>query len=123
MSARPLASVIFSLVYVENIYKSLFACSLQWAMSIFKGQKFCMGRFIDFANQVMEQLVSSLSDKSIDFIQKLENSEAIRTQDGYTFPGKLQFILDWLLGSLLKIGKFDDSNLYNDFTSLISVLI
>ena len=61
----------------------------------------------------MEHLVSSLSDKSIDFIAKIHYAQCILNADGCIFPERIQFIWDWLLSSLLKIGKHDDSNLYH----------
>lgn len=58
----------------------------------------------------MEALVSSLTDKSIDFLVKIHNAQCILEASDCIFPDRVQFLWDWLVGSLLKIGKFDDSN-------------
>ena len=60
----------------------------------------------------MDELVSSLHGRGLSFAEKVTNAQAILTDEDTIFPGKEQFVLDWLLSSLLKIGKFDDSNRY-----------
>jgi hypothetical protein len=59
----------------------------------------------------MEAALASLNSKSVDFLDKVKTANHIFVDQTILFPGRTQFLLDWLCGSLLKIGKFDDSNL------------
>ncbi len=58
----------------------------------------------------MDQWVASLNGKE-DFLVKVSNAQNILFDAQYVFPGKMQILMDWLLNSLVKIGKFDESNM------------
>lgn len=63
----------------------------------------------------MKVILDSLQDKNADFVEKVNNCFAVLADASMIFPGKNQFIFDWLLNSMLKIGKFDDTNMYLHF--------
>lgn len=60
----------------------------------------------------MQNLVEVLNDRGLDFLDRAGKANEILVDDKYLYPGKIQMLFDWLSGSLLKIGKFDDTIQY-----------
>lgn len=61
----------------------------------------------------MEERLGSLSDRSVDFAVRVQTASAILCDASYLFPTKHQVLYDWLVGSLVKMSRFErDSHLY-----------
>jgi hypothetical protein len=60
----------------------------------------------------MQNLVSLLDDRGLDFLDRVTKANEILEDRMYLYPGKTQMLFDWLSASLLKIGKFDDTTKY-----------